>query len=619
MGKGGLRGLAILTAMGLAAGGAWAGDAGQTIISHSITTFGEPSKYPADFAHWDYVNPDAPKGGEFSSAAPGTFDSFNPFTVEGVAATLSTIGLESLMEGNSEEVGALYCLLCETIEYPASKDWVIFTLHSGITFADGSPLSAEDVAFSHKIFAEQGLSSYKALASQMVDKVEVIDPLHVKFTFVATSTPRERIQFVGGLSILSKASIEKTGARLDKMRMEPWLGSGAYALESFDPGKRVVYKRRDDYWGRDLPINRGRYNFDRIRYEYFADPTAAFEGFKAGEYTWRNENSSKQWATLYDFPALTKRWVKKEELPDGSVGSGQSFVFNLKKDKFKDRRVRQAIGLMFNFEWANQTLFYGLYTRTTSAWDNTDLAAKGTPSPEELAVLSQIKDPLPEGVTTDEAVLPPVSGETQLDRKNLRKASALLDQAGWAVGDDGMRRNAKGDLLTVGILEYDPTFDRIVNPFIENLRALGVDAKLDRVDTAQYIDRTRSYDFDMVNSSIGQSLQPGIELEQAFGTKGTSDSKNQMALSDPAIDALIDLTVRSETLADLQLRAKVLDRVLRAYQFWVPQWYKNKHTVAYYDMYEHPATLPPFALGQLDFWWYNDEKAQALKAAGAFK
>lgn len=590
-----------------------------TVTSHAVTTFDDPPKYPADFTHLAYVNPDAPKGGEISGWSPGSFDSFNPFSVNGLAAVGSTIGLESLMTATADEVGALYCLLCESIEYPADKAWVIFTLHEGIQFSDGTPMTADDVAFSHELFASQGLPSYQELAKQMVASVEVLDARRIKFGFVPASAPRERIQFVAGLSVLSRAQVETSGMRIDESRLEPWLGSGPYRLESFDPGKQVIYSRNPDYWGKDLPIMRGRANFDTIRYEYFADSTAAFEGFKAGEYTFRNENSSRQWATAYDFPALVKGWVVKTELPDGSVGTGQSFVFNMRKEKFKDRRVREAIGLMFNFEWSNETLFYGLYARTTSFWDNSDLAATGTPSAEELDILKSIKAPLPDGVMEADVVLPPVSGEKQLDRNNLRKASQLLDEAGWLVGDDGMRRNDKSELLTIGILEYEPTFDRIVNPYVENLRALGVDAKLDRVDSAQYVDRVRGYDFDMVNTSFSGSLEPGLELEQDFGTKGTTDSKNAMALSDPAIDELIAQAVNSKSRDELKVRIRTLDRVLRAYLFWVPQWYKNMHTVAYYDMYDHPATLPPFARGEMDFWWYNAEKAEALRAAGAIK
>lgn len=605
----------LTTSTGLATS-AWAG--GEVIVSHAITTFGDPPKYAADFKHLDYVNPDAPKGGEFSSWAPGSFDSFNPFSVNGVAAALASISLEGLMEGTVDEAGTLYCLLCETIEYPKDKSWVIFTLHDGIHFSDGSPLTAADVVFSHQKFSTEGLPSYRELSKQVVASVEALGDRRVKFTFNASSAARDRIQFVGGLSILSKAQAETNGMRLDESSMEPWLGSGPYKRESFDPGKRVVYARNDDYWGKNLPIMRGRANFDRIRYEYFADSTAAFEGFKAGEYTFRNENSSRLWATSYDFSAMTNGWVVKAELPDGSVGTGQSFVFNMRKDKFKDRRVREAIGLMFNFEWSNETLFYGLYARTTSFWDNSDLAAVGLPTPEEIAILKSLKSPLPEGVIDSAAVLPPVSGAKQLDRGNLRKASALLDEAGWMVGDDGMRRDAQGEMLSVAILEYEPTFDRIVNPFVENLRALGVDARLDRVDSAQYVDRTRSYDFDVVNNSFSESLEPGIDLEQSFGTNGTLDSKNAMALSDPAVDELVALVSASHSREEMKIRVRALDRLLRAYLFWVPQWYKNKHTVAYYDMYEHPAALPPFSRGELDFWWYNADKAAALKTAGAF-
>jgi len=590
-----------------------------TTISHAVTTFGDAPKYAADFRHFGYVNPDAPKGGEMSIGVGGTFDSFNPYSVDGVAAALSNISTESLMEAPADEIGALYCLICSTVEYPADRSWAIFTLRPEAKFSDGSPITAEDVVFTHDLFMEQGLESFRAVIKQFIEKAEVVDAQHVKFTFKPDSKVRERLQSAGGLPVMSKAWFDKTKARLDKSRMEPALGSGPYLLDSFDIGKRVIYKRNPDYWGKDLPNNIGRYNFDKLRVEYFGDPTAMFEAFKAGEYLFRNENSAKNWATGYTFPAITNNWVVKAELPNGNIGSGQSFVFNLRREKFQDPRVREALGLMFNFEWSNKTLFYGLYTRTNSFWDNSDLAATGKPSAEELAVLGPFKDKLPAGVLEDDAVMAPVSGDAQLDRKNLRKASALLDEAGWAVGDDGIRRNARGETLRVGILESDPAFDRVVAPYVQNLKALGVDAAIDRVDPAQYELRSRKFDFDMVNESLGQGFQPGAELQQYFGSTGVNDVFNQAGVSDPVVDGLITEIMQADSNAELKVRTRALDRVLRAMRFWVPQWYKNTNTVAYWDLYEHPETLPPYSLGYLDFWWYNAEKADRLKTAGALR
>lgn len=590
-----------------------------TIKSHAITTFGDPPRYPADFGHLDYVNPDAPKGGEISLSTYGTFDSFNPYTEKGVAAALATIGYEDMMTGTADEIGALYCLICETVEYPADKSWAIFNMRPEARFSDGTPMTADDVLFTYDLFLKDGLPSFSTVLGQFVEKVEVLDPQRVKYTFKADSPVRDRVQTAGAMPVMSKKWFTETGARLDESRDDPGVGSGPYLLDSFKPNQRVTYRRNPDYWGKDLPINVGRNNFDRIRVEYFGDPTAAFEGFKSGAFTFRNENSSKNWATGYDFPALTKGWVIKAELADGNMANGQSFVFNLRREKFGDPRVREAIGLMFNFEWSNTTLFYGLYARINSFWENSDLAATGLPSPDELALLDPLKGKIPASVFTDEPAMAPVSGDKQLDRGNLRKASALLDEAGWEVGDDGMRRNARGETLKVEFLEDDDAFSRVINPYVENLRKLGVDASLSLIDSAQYEDRTRKFDFDMITDQFPTGYEPGAGLRQYLGSEGVNDVFNTPGLADPAVDALITNVLNADTRAKLLPSVRALDRVLRALNFRVPQWFKDKHTVAYYDMYEHPETLPPFARGELDFWWYNAAKADALKAAGAFK
>jgi microcin C transport system substrate-binding protein len=590
--------------------------ADSTITSHGISTFGD-LKYPAGFAHLGYVNPDAPKGGEISEWTSGGFDSMNPYTVKGRAAALATIMLESLMEGTADEVDAAYCLLCETIEYPEDRSWVIFRLRPEAAFSDGSPVTADDVLFSYETLRDKGLSSFRAVIAQQVEAAEVLGPKEIRFSFKPEFPKRDLIQSVGGLPVFSKADFEAKKRDLEATSLEPFLGSGPYVFDSMDVGARVIYRRNPDYWGRDLALNRGRHNFDRIRIEYFGDYDAAFEGFKGGAYTFRNEASSLIWATRYDFPALKNGWVKKAELHDGDIASGQAFVINLRREKFQDLRVREALGLMFNFEWSNASLFYGLYARINSFWENSDMAASGLPSPEELALLEPMADLLPPGVLDQEPVMAPVSGERQLDRRNLRKAAALLDEAGWAVGNDGMRRNAKGETLKVEMLNDSQTFDRVFTPYIENLRALGVDAVMSRVDDAQMTNRTRAHDFDIVTGHLGGGLTPGSELQQTFGSKSVDDVFNLMGLQSEAVDRLIPVIEGAKSREELKTAVRALDRVLRAYRFWVPQWFKDKHTVAYYDMYEHPQELPPYALGELDFWWYNADKAAALKAAGA--
>ncbi len=614
----GVRALAALLAAGAMLMAATVSRAEENVIvAHGISTFGD-LKYPADFAHLDYVNPDAPKGGEISEWSFGGFDSLNPFTIKGRGAALSTIMLETLMEGTADEVDAVYCLVCSTIEYPEDRSWVIFNLRPEARFSDGTPLTADDVLFSYETFLTKGLSSFRAVLSQQVESAEVIEPHRIKFTFRPDFPKRDLIQSVGGLPIFSKAEFEAKGRDLEETSIEPYIGSGPYMFDSMEVGQRIVYSRNPDYWGKDLPINIGRHNFDRIRIEYFGDYDAAFEGFKAGAYTFRNEASSLIWATRYDFPALQKGWVVKATPEDGTIANGQSFVINLRREKFQDPRVREAIALMFNFEWSNETLFYGLYNRINSFWENSELAATGLPSPEELAVLEPLKEQLPPGVLDSEPVMAPVSGANQMDRGNLRKAAALLDEAGWPVGNDGMRRNAAGETLVVDFLNDSQTFDRVINPFVENLRRLGVDARHNRVDNAQLVNRERSHDFDITTANFPMGYTPGSGLQQYFGSKSGDDAFNSAGLADPAVDQLISIVEAAETREDLHAAVKALDRVLRAHRFWVPQWFKNVHTIAYYDMYEHPETLPPYALGELDFWWYNAEKGEKLKAAGAF-
>ena len=616
-----LRNFVVGSAIGLAViFGAMSLRADEAITkTHGFNFFGE-LKYPADYKHLDYVNPDAPKGGEISIWTMGTFDSFNPYTRKGRAGALASAPFESLLEGTSDEVGTSYGLLAETLEYPEDQSWVIFNMRPEARFSDGTPVTAEDVAFTYELFLNEGLASYRAILGQIVTGVEILGPHRIKYSFADDASRRDAIPIVGGLPVKSKAWFEKTGAKLDESRMEPAIGSGPYVLDSYDINKRITYKRNPDYWGKDLPFNKGRGNFDTIRVEYFADSNAAFEGFKSGAYTFRQENSSKSWATAYDFPALDEGHVIKTLLPDGGMATGQSYVMNLRRDKFNDIRVRQAVGLLFNFEWSNESLFYGQYARINSFWENSELAAEGMPSDAELALLEPIADLLPAGVIDGEAVMAPVSGNRTLDRKNLRKASALLDEAGWTVGDDGLRRNAAGETLTIEIIEDSPTFDRVHLPFIDNLKAAGIDAIYSRIDPAQMTDRSRNYDFDMMVDQFPMSLEPSSGLKQYFGSETADQSVfNSMGLKSEAVDALIEHVMNAQNKAELATSVKALDRTLRAYYFWVPQWFNDAYRVAYWNMYEHPETLPPFALGNLDFWWYNAEKAADLKAKGVLR
>lgn len=590
----------------------------DVITAHGISTFGE-LKYSADFEHLDYVNPDAPKGGEISMWGFGSFDSMHPYSTKGRAGQYSSIFYESLLEGSSDEPDSVYGLVAESMEYPEDRSEVIFNMRPEARFSDGSPLTAADVVFSYEVLRDKGLPSFRAVIEKQVASAEALGPHRVKFTFKAGVPTRDLPQTVGGLPIFSKAYYETSGADFEESTLTPAVGSGPYVLESIDVGQQIIYKRNPDYWGKDLPINKGRHNFDTIRVEYFADYNSAFEGFKAGTYTFRSEASSKIWATGYDFPAIEKGWAVKDTPPDGTLASGQSFLFNLRRERFQDIRVRKAIGMMFNFEWSNKTLFYGIYARMESFWENSYLKASGMPQPGELAFLTPIADILPPGVLDSPAVTAPVSSERQLDRKNLRAASALLDEAGWPVGDDGIRRNAAGETLKLEILNDIQSFDRVINPFVENLQKLGIDAVHTRVDNAQMTERERNFDFDMVTGNFRTSLTSGAGLKQYFGSESADISLFNLAgYRSEAADRLIEDVIAAGDRKTLNDATRALDRVLRAEVFWVPQWFRNTHNIAYYDMYRYPDTLPPYALGILDFWWFDQDAFARLKAEGAF-
>ena len=595
---------------------------GKVTTSYGFSNFGA-LKYPADLTHLDYVNPDAPKGGEISIWAQGSFDSFNQYATEGVPAALNTIGSESILASTADDPFGMYCFMCTTLEYPEDLSFVTFNLRDDVTFSDGTPMTAEDVAFSFNLFATQGISEYRRVVEGFVDKVEVENPHRITFRFNPSSPMRDRVGIAGGTTVFSKAWFEKTGARLDKSTQQPFLSTGAYVLDSFDFNRRVIYKRNPDYWGEKLPFNRGRNNFDRIRVEYFADSNAAFEGFKAGNYTFRAESDPQNWATGYKFDAVTRGWVKTETIPDGNVGTRLSWVFNLDRPNWQDPTVRAAIGAMFNFTWSNKTLFYGLYKRPVSYWSNTDLAATGVPTEAEKALLQPLVDEglLDPAVLTDEASVPPEydDASNRPDRRAIRAAAALLEDAGWKIGSDGMRRNDKGEPLTLTIIQFNPFYDKVIAPFVENLKLLGVQAKLERVDTAQYVERRRSGDFDLANQAFDMSFEPSVGLEQWFGSKtADNSSRNLMRLRNPAIDRLIGAVVAASTLDDLRTTVHALDRALRFIGFDIPLWYNAENWVAYYDFYRHPDNLPPLQVGQLDFWWYDADTAAKLKAAGAY-
>ncbi len=592
------------------------------IVTHAVSTFGvEDLTYPADFEHLNYVNPDAPQGGEMSmswSSAGGSFDSLHPYTDQGSPAVLSSIFFEAMLESTLDTIGESYCLLCESIAYPEDRSYVIFTIRDGATFSDGTPVTAQDALFSYEILRDEGLPSFRANIPLTIDSAEVLDDRRIRFNFNPESQLRGRIEAAGGLPVFSEASHIASERDFSESRLQPLVGSGPYVPGRIDPGRSTTFERNPDYWGNDLPINQGRHNFDSIRIEYYADGIAAFEGFTAGNYLFRQENSSQSWATSYDFPRLRDGIVIQEEIPQGLIAPGQSFVFNLRREKFQDPRVREAIALMFNFEWTNQTLFYGLYSPIDSFWENTHLEAEGPLEGAELAVLEPLRGSIPEEVFTEPPfATPPSDPDRTFDRGQARRAAALLEEAGYTPGPDGMLRNEAGETLDVEFLNAGPLFDRIINPYVENLRAIGVNAHLTRVDAAQMNQRQRDTDFDILTDHFPMGYEPGSGLRQYFGSIGADESLfNVAGLADEGVDRLLERVIRAETREEMEVATRALDRVLRAYRIRVPQWYNDSAWVAYYNHYRYPEELPPYGIGFLDFWWVDPEAEQALREQG---
>lgn len=626
------RGASIGLAAAVSFSGVVAAD-DDLIITHGYNFYGELS-YPADYPHFNYVNPDAPKGGEVSIAAVGTFDSMNPYSRKGNSGAFATIGYESLLGESlvngqlvsmpADVYGELYGLLAERLEYPVTKDWVIFHMRKEARFSDGTPVTAHDVAFSHNLFLEQGLKSYADAVRKRIPDVEVIDDHTIKFYFTEGISRRSLIDQVGTVPVFSRKWYDETGARLDESRLEISPGSGPYVLDSVDINRRIVYKRNPDYWGWHLPINKGRHNFDTLRVEYFGDTTAAFEAFKAGVYTFRRENNSKNWATGYDFPKVDDGSVVRELLPDGAVPPSSGFVFNLGSPNLQDKDVRRALALAYNFEWTNESLQFGLFSQRRSFVQGTDRMASGLPEGAELAFLKSLGDVIPAYMIEEEVPEPHTSSADRLaDRRNLRQATRLLDGAGWRVGDDGIRRNDAGDTLTVTFLvssASSPTGRAVIENYISNLKTLGVDAVLEAVDTAQFASRRRDRDYDMIFSAYRDFRGTGTGLAQLFGSEAASYSLfNPAGISDPAIDAIIEASLQTQNTEAERISIMALDRALRHQVAVVSVWYNTDHWVAYYDQYEHPETIPPLDLGYMDFWWYNEDKAAALRDAGALR
>ena len=594
-------------------------DEHDLITSHGISAFGE-LKYPAGFEHFDYVNPDAPKGGFISFRgflASQTFDSLNLFILDGEPAQGLERIYDTLLARAWDEPDAAYGLLAESIEYPEDRSYVIFNLREEARFADGHPVTAEDVVFTYDIIKSEGSPRYSIFLKDIEGATALTDT-RVRVDFVDGASTRDLIMTAGEIPILPAHYYEEVD--FTRSTLEPPLGSGPHIIDRVNPGRSIRYCTNPDYWGWNLAVNAGTWNFDCVTYEYFADNTAAFEALKSGEYLFHEEFFSALWATAYDFPALEKGWVIRETIPDGRAAGAQGFWLNMRRPQLQDIRVREALSYVFNFEWSNETLFYGLYGRTDSFWEGTPMEATGLPEGDELTLLEPFRDQLPDSVFTEPAVSPPVSGPENADRRLLRAAGALLDEAGWEVGADGLRRNAEGQILRIEFLDDSPAFERIVLPYIENLNRLGIEATFDFVDAAQMQERQQEFDYDVVPARFNLPLTPSQELRTLFGSDSAAapGSLNLTGLADPVVDALIRAALSAESRDSLNTAVRALDRVLRAKHIWVPQWSKGEHWIAYWDVFGRPDIKPPYRRGD-EFWWFEQEKYDRLVEIGALR
>jgi microcin C transport system substrate-binding protein len=576
---------------------------------HALAMHGD-TKYPADFKHFDYVNPDAPKGGTLRLHAIGAFDTLNPYIIKGQPPGIIGLMYETLLNSSADEAFTEYGHIAESITVPDDRSWVEFTLRPQARWHDGQAITPDDVVYSFNMLREKGAPRYR-LYYATVDAVAKTGPRSVKFTFKPGDN-RELPLILGQLPVLPKHYWEKR--KFDETTLEVPLGSGPYKVSGFEPGRFIVLERVKDWWAKDLPVSKGFYNFDTIRVDYFRDSTVALEAFKAGQYDFREENESKKWATAYDFPAIQSGQVKKEKLPNQNPTGMQAYAFNLRRPLFQDPRVRHALAFAFDFEWANQNLFYGQYERTESYFSNSELAAKGLPSPEELAILKPLADQIPPEVFTTEYRAPKTDGTGNI-RPNLRLAMDLLKQAGWEV-KNGRLVNAEGKPFEFEILLVQPAFERITGPFVGNLERLGIKATIRTVDTAQYENRERAFDFDMVVDSWGESLSPGNEQREFWGSDAAIEpgSRNTLGIRNPAIDKLVDLVISAPDRDSLVTRTHALDRVLLWNHYVIPHWHIGYDRVAYWDKFGRPAVIPERGF-QLFAWWIDAKKPLASAAA----
>ena len=580
----------VLTLLPLAAG-AW---------EHAVAMHGQP-KYGADFKHFDYVNPNAPKGGTLRLSAIGTYDSLNGFILRGSAAAGLGLMYDTLTYHALDEPFTEYGLLAEAIEIAPDRTSVKFRLRREAKFHDGKQVRPEDVVFSFNALTKQGHPMYRAYWAD-VTSVEKVGPREVIFRF-RDGENRELPLILGQMPVLPEHYWKDRD--FTRTSFEIPLGSGPYRVKQFDAGRAITYERDPDYWGRNLPVNRGRYNFDVIRFDYYRDGMVALEAFKGGAFDFRLENIAKSWFTAYNVPAVKDGRVRREEIPHENPSGMQGFFMNTRRELFKDPKVRQALNYAFDFEWTNANLFYGAYTRSESYFSNSELAARELPSAEELKLLEPFRDRLPPEVFTQVYRTPTTDGKG-VSRENLRTASRLLQEAGWEIKGSQRVHVETGRPMSFEILLYNPSFERVVLPYVRNLERLGIRANVRMVDPAQYEERLKRFDFDMTVHVVGQSSSPGNEQRDYWSCEAakTDGTNNIAGICDPAVDELIEKLIAAPDRESLVARARALDRVLLSGHYVVPHWHSKVWRVAYWNRLEHPGTPPKYGAPPVtDVWW----------------
>lgn len=582
---------------------------------HALSLIGAP-KYPADFTHFDYVNPDAPRGGVVRMSEIGSFDSLNPVLYKGEAAGGLGLVFESLMGDSLDEPSTSYGLIAEWASYPADYSSVTFHLHKEAHWHDGTPITPEDVIYSLEV--NKTANPRMGLYYKNVSRAEATGDNEVTFYFDVKNN-RELPMIMGQLTVLPKhywTGNDASGTPRDPMKttLEPPLGSGPYRIKEVKPGRSISYERVADYWGKDLPLNKGQWNYDEVLFDYYRDETVAFESFKAGNLDYWQEASAKNWATAYDFAAVRNGFIKRQEVAIKRTQPMQCFVLNLRRPQFADRHVRQAFNLAFDFESANKNLFYGQYARVGSYFQNSELAAPASPPQgRELEILNEVKDGAPPEVFTD-IHANPVNNTPDDMRSNLRKAVELLKAAGWEIKDGVLTNTKTGQQMKVEFLLVSPLFERIVQPYLRNLEKLGIKGTIRMVDSAQYAQRLNVFDYDVVVANFAQSDSPGNEQRDFWGSEaaGREGSQNQIGVKDPAIDKLIDHVIFAKDRAELVAATHALDRVLQWNELVVPQWFSPNVRIAYWDRYGQPKVLPGLTPGFLQVWWFDEKMAERL-------